>query len=195
MAKTGLDHFNFQCLGFDTTSIAIDSAFSLSLDNIYQNLNFLPPLPIGLSVDQLLAKLRDMERELERLEAQRVFTLAEHVAILRRDAGWLGPLITRKFTSEEVLAIVDNSQSERSLYEFATVTFQSVLFAEHRRYVVTRLKRCVRFLIVSTYKIVSRFCGVSWFQRLWFLLHGSHPPKTEVVVIQSPILRVCLAEL
>ncbi len=24
-----------------------------------------------------------------------------------------------------------------------------------------------------------RFCGLSWSRRLWFLLHGSHPPKTE----------------
>jgi hypothetical protein len=24
-----------------------------------------------------------------------------------------------------------------------------------------------------------RFCGLSWSRRLWFLLHGSHPPKSE----------------
>jgi hypothetical protein len=24
------------------------------------------------------------------------------------------------------------------------------------------------------------FCGLNWSRRIWFLLHGSHPPKTEV---------------
>jgi hypothetical protein len=26
------------------------------------------------------------------------------------------------------------------------------------------------------------FCGINWCKRAWFLLHGSHPPKLEVIV-------------
>ena len=29
------------------------------------------------------------------------------------------------------------------------------------------------------HRSIPRFCGLSWSRRLWFLLHGAHPPKTE----------------
>jgi hypothetical protein len=32
-----------------------------------------------------------------------------------------------------------------------------------------------RILITS----IARFCGLAWARRNWFLLHGSHPPRTE----------------
>jgi len=39
-------------------------------------------------------------------------------------------------------------------------------------------------ILYSTY---SRFCGLTWSRRVWFLLHGSHPPKSETWLTQSRV--------
>jgi hypothetical protein len=31
------------------------------------------------------------------------------------------------------------------------------------------------------HRSVARYCSVSWTRRLWFLLHGAHPPKADVL--------------
>jgi hypothetical protein len=33
----------------------------------------------------------------------------------------------------------------------------------------------------------SRFCGLTWSRRVWFLLHGSHPPKPETWLTQGRV--------
>lgn len=35
--------------------------------------------------------------------------------------------------------------------------------------------------------VVACICGLSWSRRFWFLLHGSHPPKTEDWHLTSPV--------
>jgi hypothetical protein len=45
-----------------------------------------------------------------------------------------------------------------------------------------RLRRLIRRLLIVrrlVHRSVSRYCGLNWSRRLWFLLHGSHPPKAE----------------
>ncbi|MGB9147547.1 MAG: hypothetical protein WCC14_17095 [Acidobacteriaceae bacterium] len=49
-----------------------------------------------------------------------------------------------------------------------------------------RVERTVRnfFVRLNTarrlvHHVVRAFCGISWTRRLWHLLHGSHPPKSE----------------
>ena len=37
------------------------------------------------------------------------------------------------------------------------------------------------------YWVFYCFCGVSWSRRIWFLLHGSHPPKPEPRLVYSPV--------
>jgi len=35
------------------------------------------------------------------------------------------------------------------------------------------------------YRTYFRFCGLTWSRRVWFLLHGSHPPKPETWLTQG----------
>jgi hypothetical protein len=32
------------------------------------------------------------------------------------------------------------------------------------------------------FRSMTRFCGLGWSRRMWFLLHGSHPPKASVLL-------------
>jgi hypothetical protein len=77
---------------------------------------------------------------------------------------------------------------------FARVSKDSAYLAP--RYITVnsfsvRLAACVRDLarrrflrrLRSTrrrvHRSIARFCALSWSRRLWYLLHGSHPPKSE----------------
>lgn len=42
-----------------------------------------------------------------------------------------------------------------------------------------RLLRKLQAVKKILYQMCTRFCGLGWSRRLWFLLHGSHPPKPE----------------
>ena len=48
---------------------------------------------------------------------------------------------------------------------------------------IVRLRRRVhqkaKAIKRSFFRSVPRFCGLAWSRRLWFLLHGSHPPKAS----------------
>ena len=129
-------------------------------------------------IDEIYVLLDEAARSVEQYHAKRQQALAEYVALLRRDAG--RDLLARgQFTLEEVLAVIETSQSDDSLYDYPAVTFQILFHAELKRNEAKRAWRWARALIVRTYKLVPRFCAVGWFQRFWFLLHGSHPPKTQ----------------
>lgn len=41
------------------------------------------------------------------------------------------------------------------------------------------ITRKIQALKKILHKKIANFCGLSWSRRLWFLLHGSHPPKLE----------------
>ena len=171
--------FDFVYLGDGPIYSAFESVLALKVDCNEWPI-YLPALPTGSSLEEILDKLRETETELKRPAAQRVLTLTEHMARLRENAGWHGPLTKRTFTAEEVIAIVGESQPERSPYEFPAVTFQTVLLAECRRNIIRRVWNWLRAITARTYETIATFCGVSWLRRFWFLLHGSHPPKTEV---------------
>jgi hypothetical protein len=49
-----------------------------------------------------------------------------------------------------------------------------------------QLFRRVKKLKQAIYWNYFGFCGLTWTRRIWFLLHGSHPPKSEPRLSQSP---------
>lgn len=42
-----------------------------------------------------------------------------------------------------------------------------------------KITRKIQALKKILHNEIANFCGLSWSRRLWFLLHGSHPPKLE----------------
>jgi hypothetical protein len=44
------------------------------------------------------------------------------------------------------------------------------------RKLLRKVRRRARSLRQSLFLTASPFCGLSWSRRLWFLMHGSHPP-------------------
>jgi hypothetical protein len=76
-----------------------------------------------------------------------------------------------------------NEMSAASLYSLASINF--VTYSTYKISILQRLlsglqrKICQTIKLVrrSFYTPVPRYCGLGWSRRLWFLLHGSHPPK------------------
>jgi hypothetical protein len=67
-------------------------------------------------------------------------------------------------------------------YEPETRPFQVVYFLRRlakTRQLKTRITHRIRVTRKALRQSPARFCGFSWMRRLWFLLHGSHPPKPE----------------
>jgi hypothetical protein len=80
-------------------------------------------------------------------------------------------------TFEQLLEIFNQ---QPSFSYTSSVGMLSLLLAGRRlanllRRVYTRMAEVPMAVVTSG----PRFCGLSWSRRLWFLLHGSHPPKTE----------------
>jgi hypothetical protein len=67
-------------------------------------------------------------------------------------------------------------------YEAETRPFH-VIYALRRlvktRQLKTRITLRIRVTRKALRQSLARFCGLSWMRRLWFLMHGSHPPKPE----------------
>jgi hypothetical protein len=80
-----------------------------------------------------------------------------------------------------------NEMGAPSLYSLASINF--VTYSTEKISILERLlsglqrKICQTIKLVrrSFYTAVSRYCGLGWSRRLWFLLHGSHPPKASAL--------------
>lgn len=139
-----------------------------------------------LEQNDLLSSLREEELlffEL-RWKAERLLsTLVRRLGRLRRtEYPCFSP------TTQEVEQIIRNAQNESSLLRFVRLSLTNFLretgqfflttwerrFRYIRRWIPGLVQRLIRIILGS----IARFCGVCWNSRIWFLLHGSHPPKT-----------------
>jgi hypothetical protein len=85
------------------------------------------------------------------------------------------------------------------LYQAFSNTFAPVHPVEHRperrevsqllKGLLRSLRSLQRFLHVAYTEVkksfsspIPRYCGLGWSRRLWFLLHGSHPPKASTLL-------------
>ncbi len=79
---------------------------------------------------------------------------------------------------EKTLEIINSVQDPLAL--LGPVALLKWIFRETAtRKLLQHLLRGIQVVKQVLYQASPRFCGLSWSRRLWFLLHGSHPPKPE----------------
>jgi hypothetical protein len=83
---------------------------------------------------------------------------------------------------DEILAIIADASKKRS-HLTADYVVVAASLAHVATYICNLAKRGLLRRLRSTrrrlHRSIARFCALSWSRRLWYLLHGSHPPKTE----------------
>jgi hypothetical protein len=84
------------------------------------------------------------------------------------------------YSFDQAVEIINRACRER-VHAFECEDEQTVALSAVE--LTTRLFRKLdrRILLVRrlVHRSLARFCAFSWSRRLWYLLHGSHPPKTE----------------
>jgi len=117
-----------------------------------------------------------------------------YLSLTRLVHQYEAPVANTFVQTKVVFEVVDGGLSSHSweelvrLYESdrdATVTIESgsvlewVITGLCARDLLRRISRKLQSVREILYQRCARFCGLSWSRRLWFLLHGSHPPKLD----------------
>lgn len=127
---------------------------------------------------QLLEEYRCALAPLKQIEFEQDLSLNAWAAHVRNEVGETVPIRSTQFTFEEIEDFIQNSQTDR----FAALqprVLRCILYASHMRDLLQRISRKIKAIKRILCQRESRFCAVNWSRRFWFLLHGSHPPKTE----------------
>jgi hypothetical protein len=91
---------------------------------------------------------------------------------------WIKPHLT----SAQVLELIEvfRVNAPRSFQSVEVI--RSALRKQLERSFFRRLCHSIWLVKSSFVPRVSRFCAFGWSRRLWFLLHGSHPPKASALL-------------
>ena len=159
-------------------------------NNYYETLAA-APLPNEYTASgQLLNKyevaLGSLQESINR--ALRSFDINVWTACLQRHADTTGLIERKKFDFQEITALIDAAQVTAYAPRQAKVLNYILEQAHVLAYILFEKSTCklrqriwnkAQLIKRILYQTESRFCGLSWSRRFWFLLHGSHPPKTE----------------
>lgn len=145
---------------------------------------------------KVLAKTAEFETSLE-LEVSAHWLLRS----LRHGTPTYAPRCSP--TADQVDQIVRSAQDERSTLAFAYVSLIDfihgtggfVAAAQERRVrnTCSRISRIITLLVRLIFSGIAVFCGVCWSARIFFLLHGSRPPRSLSLASLSPSIGGALA--
>jgi hypothetical protein len=80
----------------------------------------------------------------------------------------------------DVLEAIENAQSSIR-YESPTL-LQYIVWQVKAAAIVFEIRKIVSILrALLTKRQRAVFCGITWQKRVWFLLHGSHPPRPDAI--------------
>ena len=132
---------------------------------------------------QFLENLHDAIDALDRIQAEQESALCALRAWAERQRTEFktepsARSIQIQFTFDHVLDLIELSQHTLCAPRYAYV-LRFILYGESTQKLRQRIFRKIQIIKRALYQLESRFCAVSWSRRFWFLLHGSHPPKTE----------------
>ncbi len=102
--------------------------------------------------------------------------------LLREHVKTVVALPSPVLTFEQILAIFARAWKDPAYLApwYVTVaSFSMRLTACALDLAKRRFLRCLRDTRRRVHISIARFCALSWSRRLWYLLHGSHPPKAE----------------
>ena len=108
-------------------------------------------------------------------EVEEGFNLAMWAPTIPGDAGIAGNHKSKKLKLDEIIELMEFVQPT----PYGPQTEALLCFLKSIRKACKRLWETAQEIICILVQPESRFCGLSWSRRFWFLLHGSHPPKTE----------------
>lgn len=99
----------------------------------------------------------------------------------------------RLFCFEEVSRIINEAQTKRLFKEESTDVLQYVsgnhylihLLQEKCSRILKQISHAIRLIVKALYSELPMYCGFRWICRIWFLLHGSHPPKEHKLALLS----------
>lgn len=136
--------------------------------------------PYALS-GQYLEDLQDA-RQVLREAATYVFNIHQWLAGVRSEAEFTKPVAPRQFTYEAVVKIF-NSPPRASRIQLWVGILRYLQRGPNNLF--RRVSHRLRAAKLAINQTRPRFCGQDWSRRLSSLLHGSHPPKTEISPIAS----------
>jgi hypothetical protein len=79
---------------------------------------------------------------------------------------------------EELLTVFDAPQDTTIVTEFKGI-LNWIRASLHADDLLLKFWKRLKRIKTVLHAECTRFCGLSWSRRLWFLLHGSHPPKLD----------------
>jgi hypothetical protein len=84
------------------------------------------------------------------------------------------------YSFDQAVEIINRACRERA-HAFEREDEQTVALSaiELTSRLFRKLDRRILLVRRLMHRSLARFCAFSWSRRLWYLLHGSHPPKTE----------------
>jgi len=139
------------------------------------------PLPSDYIVSgQLLNRYEDALETLQEYakKVEREFNLNAWAARMRREAGTTEHARQKKFDFQEIVKLIEAAQVTAYTLPQPQILLY-ILYEKHTHRLSKNLWDRVQRIKRILHQRESRFCGLSWSRRFWFLLHGSHPPKTE----------------
>jgi len=133
-----------------------------------------PTNDIYATSGQFLSELLEAQAQL--VSTQKALSDALHKYVIRLQSGFetQTQIVTLNF--DELLEVFN----QKAAFSYTAPPGMLRLLLE--RQLVRNLLRRLYARIATVKKAVEtakpRFCGLSWTRRLWFLMHGSHPPKS-----------------
>ena len=160
-----------------------------SLCRIYETLAAVPNTGVIPASGQYLQELEVANVELQQVEANlqnwSLYGYSKWGLVGSSDGALITAPGTELWDSYPVLSDF-NEPCPSTPHYVATVEYvryplpnASVRFANLVRGARRLLRQKRRSVKRSLFQSVPRFCSLGWSRRLWFLLHGSHPPKAS----------------
>jgi hypothetical protein len=159
-------------------------SFEAELRSLYRCYETLAAYPVSLNrlsilggqLYEPLLKAQSALHEVEARESLGLETWYAEVSALGECAGSPRTLVP---TFAEILEFCDSPRTV-PWTSTAVSVLALVLSTKRKRHLLRRFSRDLQVIKRILRQATARFCGFSWTRRFWFLLHGSHPPKTEV---------------
>jgi hypothetical protein len=85
-----------------------------------------------------------------------------------------------KASFEELLELIDSAEGEELSRDLPPVLYHVLRTYIADAAIIVFIKKSISNIKRALEERPRAvFCGITWHKRTWFLLHGSHPPKTE----------------
>ena len=134
------------------------------------------PLGPGAPSIHLLVSDPDACETIDRLEQMELLNLQTRFKLIQGQQPTIEAHQVRTFTLEHVLRCIEDAEDH--LFEHPILF--CILEKINQLHTIWKFfARKIKACRPTPQRSKSCFCGLRWSKRIWFILHGSHPPKAE----------------